>query len=155
SCRLELEDRHLAGPGDGTVSVTCLEAGGRERCRSNSFIHRRNSAEAAWDRTAVSIFPDTPLRSTVRIEVPAGTKVSLRNIKLRPVGLKPVFNGKDLTGWKEIKTNRTKSEFTVTDKGELNIKNGPGDLQTEGQWGDFVLQLEIFSNGEHLNSGVF
>ncbi len=29
------------------------------------------------------------------------------------------------------------------------------DLQSEGEYGDFVFQLEIFSNGTHLNSGVF
>jgi hypothetical protein len=82
-------------------------------------------------------------------------KFLIRNIKLKPLGLKSIFNGKDLTGWKEVKTNRTKSKFTVTNKGELNIKNGPGDIQTEGQWADFALQIEVFSNGPHLNSGVF
>ena len=30
-----------------------------------------------------------------------------------------------------------------------------GDLQTEGQWADFVLQLQCVSNGDHCNSGVF
>jgi Domain of Unknown Function (DUF1080) len=91
----------------------------------------------------------------VRFIVPAGTEVHLRNIELKPGGLQQIFNGKDLSGWKEIKTDRTKSKFSVTDKGELNIKNGPGDIQTEGQWADFVLQVEVFSNGPHLNSGVF
>jgi hypothetical protein len=91
----------------------------------------------------------------ITFHVPAGTRLWVRNLRLKPEGLKSIFNGKDLTGWKEVKTNRTKSQFTVTDKGELNIKNGPGDLHTEGQWDDFVLQLDVFSNGEHLNSGVF
>jgi hypothetical protein len=77
----------------------------------------------------------------------------VRNIKLKPVGLKSIFNGKDLAGWKVIPGH--KSKFTVTDKGELNIRDGNGDIQTEGQWDDFALQLEVFSNGEHLNSGVF
>jgi hypothetical protein len=48
-----------------------------------------------------------------------------------------------------------KSKFTVNDKLELNIKDGPGDLQTEAKFGDFLLQLQCFSNGKHLNSGVF
>jgi hypothetical protein len=69
------------------------------------------------------------------------------------MGLKPIFNGKDLTGWKEIPGK--KSRFTVAAGGELNVNDGPGDLQTEEQWQDFVLQLEVFSNGNHLNSGVF
>jgi hypothetical protein len=43
----------------------------------------------------------------------------------------------------------------VNARGELNVKNGPGDIQTEGQWDDFILQLDVISNGKHLNSGVF
>jgi hypothetical protein len=35
------------------------------------------------------------------------------------------------------------------------VKDGNGDLQTEAQFGDFILQLDVISNGEHLNSGVF
>jgi len=83
----------------------------------------------------------------------AGCILAIRNVKLRPVGLKSIFNGKDLAGWREFPGK--KSKFTVNERGELNVKNGGGDLQTEGQWGDFVLLLECISNGKHLNSGVF
>jgi len=79
--------------------------------------------------------------------------VSLKNVKIKPLAMKSLFNGKDLAGWKEFPGK--KSKFTVTDKGEINIKDGPGDLQTDGKYGDFVLQLECISNGKHLNSGVF
>jgi hypothetical protein len=84
--------------------------------------------------------------------VPAGSKLFLRNVKLQVASTEPIFNGKDLTGWKEFPGR--KSKFSVAD-GILTIKNGPGDLQTEGKWADFVLQLECRSNGKHLNSGVF
>ncbi len=82
-----------------------------------------------------------------------GMKVEFRNIKLKPMNTKPIFNGKDLDGWKAIPER--KSVFSVTPEGWLNIKNGNGDIQTVGEWGDFVLQLDIISNGKHLNSGVF
>src|SRR5262249_18578509 len=78
-------------------------------------------------------------------KVPAGSKLFLQNVKYRPRGLQSVFNGKDLTGWREIPGK--KSKFTVTDKGELNVKDGPGDLQTAGEWDDFILQIDVFSNG--------
>ena len=83
--------------------------------------------------------------------------VVFRNIKLRPINMKPLFNGKDLTGWKKYEGDkaRSKSEFTVTKEGWLHLKNGPGDLQTVGQYDDFVLQLDCRSNGKHLNSGIF
>jgi hypothetical protein len=87
------------------------------------------------------------------VEVPAGSKLLLRNVKYRPLSLNPIFNGKDLSGWKEIAGRPSK--YTVTANGELNVKNGPGDLQTEGQWADFILQLDVIANGKHLNSGVF
>ena len=80
-------------------------------------------------------------------------RVSFRNIKLRPLGLKRIFNGKNLAGWKVIPER--KSVFTVTPQGWLNIKDGNGEIQTEGQWADFALQMDIISNGTHLNSGVF
>src|SRR5215831_8646096 len=75
-----------------------------------------------------------PIATPLRFQVPAGGKLQLKNIKLKPLGLNSIFNGKDLAGWKEIPNK--KSKFTVTGKGELNIKDGPGDLQTEGQWDD-------------------
>jgi hypothetical protein len=82
-----------------------------------------------------------------------GNGMAFRSIKLRPLGTKSLFNGKDLSGWKEFPGK--KSKFSVADKGELHLQDGPGDLQTDGQWADFILQLDCKSNGEHLNSGVF
>lgn len=95
--------------------------------------------------------------AAIRVVVPAHSKLVLKNVKLQPLGLHPLFNGKDLTGWKRFDAipRRTKSKFTVTPEGWLNVKDGSGDLQTEGQWADFVLQLECISNGKHLNSGIF
>ena len=37
----------------------------------------------------------------------------------------------------------------------MNVKNGGGEIQSEAQFANFVYQMEIFSNGTHLNSGVF
>jgi hypothetical protein len=77
----------------------------------------------------------------------------LRNVKCRSTALKSIFNGNDLTGWEEVAGR--KSKFSVTENGELSIKDGPGDIQTKGQWDNFLLQLDIKANGKHLNSGVF
>src|SRR5438132_239778 len=77
-----------------------------------------------------------------RFTVPAGTTLYLRNVALGPLGLNPIFNGKDLTGWKEFKGAKYKSQFNVTPEGWIHIKDGPGDLQTEEQWDDFVLQID-------------
>lgn len=85
--------------------------------------------------------------------VPAGSTLEIRHIRLKPVGLKSLFNGKNLDGWKEHPGK--KSKFSVTKDGWLSVKDGPGDLQTTGEWADFVLQAECRTNGKNLNSGIF
>jgi len=82
-------------------------------------------------------------------EVP---KLEVSEVKLRPLGLEPIFNGKNLDGWNIIPDR--KSEFAVVE-GALNIKDGNGQIETAGTYRDFVLQMEIISNGDNLNSGVF
>ena len=92
------------------------------------------------------------LSISTTVYVPPGDKLFVRNLKMRPLEMKPLFNGKDLAGWKEFPGK--KSKFAVVD-GAINVKDGPGDLQTIGKYKDFVLQLECISNGKHLNSGIF
>jgi hypothetical protein len=80
-------------------------------------------------------------------------RIAFRNIRLRPLGLEPIFNGKDLTGWN---TNRAeKSRFEVTGAEELRVLDGRGQLETNKTYGDFVMQLQCYVNGENLNSGIF
>jgi hypothetical protein len=77
-------------------------------------------------------------------------------VTLYPDGLKPIFNGKDLTGWSILKDEkRMNSKAEVTKAGELHLTDGPGDLQTDAKYADFVLQFECKTNGVGLNSGVF
>jgi hypothetical protein len=90
------------------------------------------------------------------MSVSPGTTVYVRSVRLRPLGMKSLFNGKDLTGWKVFDDpKRSATKFEVTRDGELSAKNGPGDLQSEDQFANFMLQLECKTNGKWLNSGVF
>jgi hypothetical protein len=117
---------------------------------------RLSISTTLYRSSAGTISPQRPvIGGGTRLEwdVTDGAMLYLKNVKLRPLKLKPIFNGKDLTGWQEFPGK--KSKFTITSDGAINIKDGPGDLQTEGKYGDFVLQLECVSNGKHLNSGVF
>lgn len=79
-------------------------------------------------------------------------KAEYRNVYLRPLMTKPIFNGKDLAGWRVVPGG--KSEFTVDD-GEIRVKDGRGFLETEETFGDFVLRAEAKTNGKALNSGIF
>ena len=47
------------------------------------------------------------------------------------------------------------SEYTVTVEGNLEVRNGRGQIETVDKFGNFVLQLDAISHGVHLNSGVF
>jgi hypothetical protein len=112
----------------------------------------RGDTRTGMETTTITKFqPDCRIQGLLTI--PKGTRLFLRNFKLKPTGMTPIFNGQDLTGWKEFPGK--KSRFTVTSEGWINIRNGPGDLQTVDQWDDFILQIECFSNGTNLNSGVF
>lgn len=92
----------------------------------------------------------------IRIESPAGSMIHIRKLAVRPTGMTPLFNGKDLSGWKVFADpKRSASKWEVTKAGELHLSNGPGDLQTEKTFADFALQLECKTNGKELNSGVF
>ncbi len=79
--------------------------------------------------------------------------IAFRNIRLRPLGTKPIFNGRDLTGWNTDRADA--SRFEVTPAGELRVLDGRGQLESNQSYGDFVLQLECLVDGEALNSGVF
>ncbi len=92
----------------------------------------------------------------LKISTPAGEAVRFSRIWFRPSSTEPLFNGKDLTGWKVFADpKRSVSKWEVTTAGELHLTNGPGDLQTARKFDDFVLQLECKTNGPALNSGVF
>lgn len=96
--------------------------------------------------------PKPPGRGLIGLQFRTG-KIQFRSVKLRPLGTQSIFNGKDLAGWKTYPD--MKSVFSVTPEGNLNVKNGRGQLETEGHYGDFTLQLEVFVNGKALNSGIF
>ena len=69
-----------------------------------------------------------------------------------PEGFEPLFNGKDLTGWKVNKGG--KMEVWGAEKGLLYVQGGGGGwLMTEKEYGDFEVRLE-FKMPKMGNSGV-
>ncbi len=90
-------------------------------------------------------------------DVHANGTLKIKSVKLRPVGAVPLFTGKNLDGWKinAADSKRMSSKWEVTKDSALSVKNGPGDLVTEKEYDNFVLQLECKTLGKALNSGVF
>ncbi|MBA4188176.1 MAG: hypothetical protein C0467_09180 [Planctomycetaceae bacterium] len=103
------------------------------------------------------VFTEGMLTRT-KITIPEGTIAKFRDFKITPASnTKPLFNGKNLDGWKvnAADPKRMASRFEVTKDGELSVKNGPGDLVTEKEFDNFVLQFECKTLGDGLNSGFF
>jgi hypothetical protein len=77
------------------------------------------------------------------------TTVALSALSLAQDKAKPLFNGKDLTGWQN--RDGTASKWVVVD-GTLRGKRKSGDIWSKERFGNFVLSLEFKTGG---NSGVF
>jgi len=88
--------------------------------------------------------PQAEVRQMERGKLPP-----LRGFELRVEGQKPLFDGKTLDGWKL----HGKAE-AVVENGTIKLTNGSGSLESEGKYGDFILQLE-YKTDKVVNSGVF
>ena len=113
------------------------------------------------DEKQIVDFTDTSdaIRLTGRIGLQMNQgRSAFRNVLLRPLPLKPLLNntdtatGNDVAGWTVVPGST--SQFTVKD-GLLHVANGPGFLETNDSYGDFVLKVEARINGDGLNGGVF
>lgn len=91
-------------------------------------------------------------RGFIGLQFREGT-VAFRNVAIKPLGQRPMFNGKNLKGWTTDK--KMESDFTVTDALELRIKNGKGQIESNEHFGDFVFTTKCKTNALGLNSGVF
>jgi hypothetical protein len=81
--------------------------------------------------------------------VPAGQSAGDRQGE----GFEPLFNGKDLTGWK-VHNGKMEVWGADKDKGILYVEGGGGGwLMTEKEYGDFELRLE-YKMPKMGNSGV-
>ncbi len=144
---------HPAENGSGVVWL-------REGKNSDSPWHEvriraeGTSVSATIDGKKVEVIAPTRARGHIGVlyHHNGGATVEVSELKLRPLALTSVFNGKDLSEWNIIPGH--KSKFQVLD-GAINILDGNGQIETKGVYKDFLLQLDIISNGEHLNSGVF
>jgi hypothetical protein len=93
-----------------------------------------------------------PLIGHIGLQLNSG-KVEFRNIKLKPLSQKSLFNGKDLEGWTPHPD--LKNTFAVDSEGVLHAKGGKSQLESTTKFGDFTLQLTARANSQRNNSGLF
>jgi hypothetical protein len=112
----------------------------------------------AWDSSGLWSGSDGPspvrLNLGIGFEVPAGTTLELRRLRLKPLGMHSLTSGFTIFDWKGCEDPFLISKLSLTKEGWLKITNGPGELQTRGQWDDFILQLDAISKARNENGGV-
>lgn len=74
-----------------------------------------------------------------------GGKIEFRNVMIKPI-VEPLFAGANLKGWRPVPGSKAK--FDV-EEGTIHATNGPGFLETEPKFDDFVLQFD----GAHQQPG--
>ncbi|MBS0266451.1 MAG: DUF1080 domain-containing protein [Planctomycetes bacterium] len=154
---LNMCDSHPAFPTGSLVGLAKPErpVSGEEEWMTYHVVCQGNRIDVKLDGQPILSYTDTRPQARARgfigLQKNAG-KAEYKNIFLRPLSAQPLFNGKDLTGWRKVPGG--KSEFAVAE-GAIHVTNGRGFLETEATWGDFILQSQIKTNGKHLNSGIF
>ncbi|MGH9657241.1 MAG: family 16 glycoside hydrolase, partial [Bryobacteraceae bacterium] len=111
-------------------------------------------------RTLVTGRDDKSRAGHLGLQYNKDKKIEFRNLKLKPLGLQPLFNGKDLKGWQVVDAPKPREmPVWAATAGAIHVEKGPGQLETEATFADFVFQLDIRANASgpnhHPNSGVF
>src|SRR5438045_8300726 len=80
--------------------------------------------------------------------------LSLSALSQSDEGWQNLFNGKDLTGWKRSTgdVNFSVEDVAIVVKTVLNSANS--FLITEKEFGDFILELDVFVEDPEGNSGI-
>ena len=152
---------NIAHPLDHEYSTGALV--GRAKCGlkidSQRWNHFRILADGAkikvWLNDQKSVDYEDPKkigRGYIGLQFNSG-QAAFRNISIKPLNKKPLFDGKTLDGWNT--NQKLDCEFKVTSESELQILNGRGQLESKAAYGDFVFSMRCKTNAEGLNSGVF
>lgn len=104
------------------------------------------------ERTVEYIDPNPLGKGFIGLQLNSG-KVAFRNICIKPLNENRLFDGTNLNHWST--SQKLASEFKITDKNELQISGGKGQLESVDTFGDFLFSMKCKTNAEGLNSGVF
>ena len=131
---------------------------GEEKWRTAVIKVEGNHFTASLDGEAVLDFKDETenflASGRIGLQKNAGL-VKFRNVFVKPLGTKSIFDGKTLAGWHSVAGSKNSFHSHNVVDGAIEITDGPGFLETHEEWSDFILQFDAFVNGDGLNSGVF
>ena len=136
------------------------------RCNGSEIAVSLNETELYKIDAATFASPDTERPPLAERSAKGGViaiqdgacRMDFRFVRLLPLpggeGWKPLFNGKDLSGWTPVGD----AAWTVDDKGVLKVDNSkitvPSGLKSTEEFGDFELRLKAKTNKDGV-SGVF
>jgi len=106
-----------------------------------------------------------------QFDVPRGTRVEIRSVLLKPLGLDQLYNGSNLDGWRAVAapapqsksklklpllSGKPKPPQNVQWSGHSTIhgEHGVGQLESTNAYDDFVLQFTAKPAGKDGNAGV-
>ncbi len=144
-----LEGDALRGPGTTTTEF------GRVALRAE--FAKGGSITAGGREIKVGTGPFALSATAGRGPVRLGEGVVVRELSVRPLDMKAIFNGKDLDGWKRVdRLPEDRRPVWNVEGGNIVATGGPGALEHQGgTFGDLVLQLDVRTRKRHVNGGVF
>lgn len=101
------------------------------------------------------VVEETKGRGPIRL----GPTLAVKSLLVRPLGLKPLFNGRDLAGWQAIGRRGPIADSESFWKAEGNVLRaigGPGAIEySERLFGDVAIQIDVRTRAVHSNGGLF
>src|SRR5262245_59360171 len=116
---LNMCDTHPAFPTGSLVGLVKPDkpVSGEEKWMTYHVVAQRNKIDVKLDGKPILSYtdlrPSATRRGFIGLQKNAGL-AEYRNVFLRPLGEKPLFNGQDLAGWRVVPGG--KSEFKVSDE---------------------------------------
>lgn len=156
---INIADTHPAGFTTGSIvefekTDSTAKTTGDDQWHSMTVTASGPQITVTLDGSQVLDFKDEQTTRTagfIGLQKNAG-KIEFKEIILKPLNMTPLFNGKDLAGWRVVPGGTSK--FTVED-GTIHVVDGAGFLETESTHGDFILQSQAKTHAAELNSGIF
>lgn len=107
--------------------------------------------------TTADIHDQTARAGYIGFESTRGVELDLRNLRIKPLEVKPVFDGVDLSGWKNVSWqppqhkgffhalfgsgSKPHNAAWSVRNGAMHGENGPGAIETSALYDNFVLQF--------------
>ncbi|MGH9630352.1 MAG: 3-keto-disaccharide hydrolase, partial [Bryobacteraceae bacterium] len=113
---LQIFDQHPEFPTGSLVHYVATKKGSIKPNQWQTFeVHARGSHFTVKldGKTVLDVDDKSHSAGHIGLQYNQGKAIEFRNIKLKPLSLNPVFNGRDLSGWREVQPPKPAKEPAV------------------------------------------